>query len=158
MPRDVRNGLADHDGRNRHAMPPDVALLERSRAALARWIDLRAAYDAIDEALADPARADLAALATRVVTLENDLKPRIADLSAARSATPAPEPALAGVWREIDGVVGSLATRQPQLVRAALAARAATAQRLEELRVARGQLRSYAGPARGEAVYTSRCA
>lgn len=158
MPPDLRAGIADHEGPRRCGVRSDEPLLERSRAALERWIDLRAAYDAIDQALCDPAQADLATLASRVVTLENDLKPRIADLSAARSATSAPEPALAGVWREIDGVVGSLATRQPQLVRAALAARAATAQRLEELRVARGQLRSYAGPARGDAVYTSRSA
>lgn len=158
MPPEVRTGFAGYEGRERHSAPSHEPLLERSRTALARWIDLRAAYDAIEDALADPARADLAMLANRVVTLENDLKPRIADLSAARSATLAPEPALAGVWREIDSVVGSLATRQPQLVRAALAARAATAQRLEELRAVRGQLRSYAGPVRGEAVYTSRCA
>ena len=139
-------------------MPHEQPLLERSRAALERWLELRAAYDAIDEALAEPERADLGALASRIVTLENDLKPRIADLSAARTATSAPDRALAELWREIDGVVGSLARRQPQLVRAALAARAATAQRLEELRIARGQLRTYAGPAQREAFYTSRCA
>ena len=68
-------------------MPLDAPLLERSRAALERWLELRAAYDAIDAALADPDQADLGALANRVVTLEHDLKPRIADLSAARSAT-----------------------------------------------------------------------
>lgn len=139
-------------------MPPDAPLLDRSRAALERWLELRAAYDAIDAALADPEHADLGTLANRVVTLENDLKPRIADLSAARSATASPDVALTDLWSEIDGVVGSLAKRQPQLVRAALAARAATVKRLEELRVARGQLRSYAGPAQSEAIYTSRCA
>lgn len=139
-------------------MQRDGGLLERSHAALARWCELRDAYDALDVALAEPERADLAALAARVVTLEQDLKPRIADLSAARSATAVPGEALQDVWQEIDGVVRSLAKRQPQLVRAALAARAATAQRLEELRVARGQLRRYAGPAQSEALYTSRCA
>jgi hypothetical protein len=139
-------------------MPLDEPLLERSRAALGRWVELRAAYDAIDAALADPERADLRALANRVVALEHDLKPRIADLSAARSAHPAPDRVLAEVWNEIDCVVGSLAKRQPQLVRAALAARSATARRLEELRVARGQLRRYAGGAQRAAIYTSRSA
>jgi hypothetical protein len=139
-------------------MPPEAPVLERSRAALACWHGLRDAYDAIDRALADPDQADLAALATRVVALEQDLKPRIADLSAARSATTSPEPVLGEVWQEIDAVVRSLATRQPQLVRAALAARAATARRLEDLRVARGQLRRYATAAPSEALYTSRCA
>ncbi|MBM4244242.1 MAG: hypothetical protein FJ148_10550 [Deltaproteobacteria bacterium] len=139
-------------------MPPEASLLERSRGALASWIELRAAYDAIDDALADPARADLGALASRVVALENDLKPRIADLSAARSTTVAPASAIVDVWQEIDAVVGSLATRQPQLVRAALAARAATAERLDDLRATRGHLRRYAGEAPREAVFTSRCA
>jgi hypothetical protein len=139
-------------------MQRDPALLERSQTTLARWCDLRDAYDAIDDALAEPERADLAALANRVVVLESDLKLRIADLSAARSANATPEPNLADVWQQIDDVVRSLKKRQPQLVRAALAARAATVQRLEELRVARGQLRSYGGPAQREAVYTSRSA
>lgn len=139
-------------------MPLDEALLERSRVALGRWYELRDAYDAIDVALADPAAHDLAALASRVVALEQDLKPRIADLSAARSARTAPHAALSEVWGEIDDVVRSLAKRQPQLVRAALAARTATARKLEELRVARGQLGHYAGPARSASLYTSRCA
>lgn len=139
-------------------MQRDGGVLERSRAALSRWWDLRDAYDAIDAALGEPEQADLAALAARVVELEQDLKPRIADLAAARSATAPPDAVLHDVWAEIDGVVHSLAKRQPQLVRAALAARTATVQRLEELRVARGQLRSYAGPLQSEARYTSRCA
>jgi hypothetical protein len=139
-------------------MQLDQTLLERSRTAFDRWCDLRDAYDAIDAALAEPERADLAALASRIVTLEQDLKSRIADLSAARSATAAPDRALTDLWQQIDGVVRSLAKRQPQLVRAALAARAATVQRLEELRVTRGHLRCYAGPTQSTAVYTSRCA
>jgi hypothetical protein len=52
-------------------------------------------------------------------------------------------------------VVASLATRQPELVRAALAARAATAVRLEGVRVARGRLRDYGSSDAGAPRLTS---
>lgn len=124
-------------------MPPESALAALSRVALHHWRALRAAYDEIEGALEAPEQHDLALLGARIVALECDLKPLIAELAAERSRGDVAEPALLPVWDEIDQVVSSLATRQPELVRAALAARAATAARLEGMRVARSQLREY---------------
>lgn len=135
-----------------------AAALRDARTTLDRWHALRAAYDAIEDALAAPEQTDLRALAARVVELEADLEPRIAELAAARSRVRRPGPELAATWKEIDATVTSLASRQPRLVRAALAARAATAQRLDELRVARAQLRRYAAASSGRARLTSRSA
>jgi hypothetical protein len=125
-------------------MRPESALSALSRVALRLWQGLRAAYDEIEDALEAPEQHDLALLGARIVAIECELKPLIAELAAERSRGGAAEPALLPLWEEIDQVVSSLATRQPELVRAALAARAATAARLEGVRVARDHLREYA--------------
>jgi len=137
-------------------MPREEQLLERSRSALVLWRSLRVAYDAIEEALAAPERHDLAVLGARIVSLEVALKPLVGELAAARSRQRTADPALLEVWRATDEAVESLAARQPMLVRAALDARSATAGRLEGLRAARGQLRSYQGGDARDAQLTSR--
>jgi hypothetical protein len=136
-------------------MQPESALSALSRVALRLWQGLRAAYDEIEGALEAPDQHDLALLGARIVALECELKPIIAELAAERSRGEAGEPALVPLWEEIDTVVSSLATRQPELVRAALAARAATAARLEGMRAARGHLRDYASPDSGAPRLTS---
>jgi len=137
-------------------MPPEEALLARSRAALELWQRLRCAYDAIEDALANPGRHELGPLGERIVTLENELRPLVGELAVPRSRPDDADPALAALWRETDAVVASLAARQPVLVRAALDARSATAERLESMRAARGQLRRYGAPEAGAAQLTSR--
>lgn len=139
-------------------MRPEPRALAPSRAALERWQELCAAYDAIDQALTAPDAADLGTLAARVVALEDDLRPRIAELAALRASTAAPEPEVERVWHAIDDVVRTLARRQPELVRAALAARAGAAKRLDDLRVQRTQLGQYAGRAASAPRLTSRSA
>jgi hypothetical protein len=139
-------------------MPLDASAQTHAQQTLACWHALRDAYDAIEHALAAPDPADLRALAARIVTLEGELEPRIAELASARSRTNHPAPVLTAIWGEIDGVVSELASRQPRLVRAALAARSATVQRLDELRVARDQVRRYAGPPSAGGRFTSRSA
>ena len=137
-------------------MPREAGLLERSLAALALWQDLRAAYDAIEEALGSPERYDLAALGSRIVALESALRSLIGELAAARSRPDETDRDVADIWQAIDDVVTSLAARQPTLVRAALAARSETAERLESMRAARGQLRRYQPAPQSAAQLTSR--
>lgn len=136
-------------------MRPESALSALSRVALRLWQGLREAYDEIEGALEAPDQHDLALLGARIVAIECELKPIIAELAAERSREGMAEPALLPLWDEIDQVVSSLASRQPELVRAALAARAATAARLEGVRSARDQLREYASSAPGSARLTS---
>jgi len=136
-------------------MRPESALAALSRVALEHWRALRAAYDEIEGALEAPEQHDLALLGARIVALECDLKPLIAELASERSRGDAAEPALLPLWEEIDDVVSALATRQPELVRAALAARAATAARLDGMRVARSQIREYGAADGGAPRLTS---
>jgi hypothetical protein len=136
-------------------MQPESPLSVLSRVALRLWCGLRDAYDQIEGALEAPDQHDLALLGARIVALECELEPIIAELAAERSRRAAAEPALAPLLEEIDQVVASLATRQPELVRAALAARAATAVRLEGVRVARGRLRDYGSSDAGAPRLTS---
>jgi hypothetical protein len=137
-------------------MPPEQAVQARSLAALELWQGLRSAYDAIEDALASPERHDLGPLGERIVALENELRPLVGELAVPRSRPDSADPAVAAIWRETDAVVASLAERQPMLVRAALDARSATADRLESVRAARGQLRSYRAPEALSARLTSR--
>ena len=136
-------------------MQPESALSALSRVALRLWQSLRAAYDDIEGALEAPDQHDLALLGARIVALECELKPIIAELAAERSRAGESEPALLPVWEEIDALVSSLATRQPELVRAALAARAATATRIAGVRMARGRLRDYGSSDSGAPRLTS---
>jgi len=129
----------------------DAGLLERSRTALGLWRDLERAYDDIAHALAGGGH-ELGALAERIVALEHELKPLVAERSALRSRAAetaphgSPEDELLRVWRETDALIETLAERQPMLVRAALAARHETAQRLHDARRARLRARSYDPP------------
>lgn len=118
-------------------MPPDGALLARSRTALALWETLRAAYDDIGAALAAPESHDLATLGARIVGIEAELKPLVAELAAARSRG-STDAELLELWHATDALVASLAERHPALVRAALDARSATAERLTAHRLAHG--------------------
>lgn len=137
-------------------MPRDELLLERSRSALILWSSLRVAYDAIEDALATPERHDLAVLGERIVSLEAELRPLVGELASARSRQGDADPQLLEIWRATDEAVESLAARQPILVRAALDARSATAERLEGVRAAHGHLRSYQGGDTRSAQLTSR--
>jgi len=117
--------------------------IARSTRALALWCELRDAYDALDVALAAPEARDLGDLAQRIVALEAALTPLVADINATRARDASPAPAVEALWAEIDAVIESLAARQPGLVRLALAARGAAAERLRSLASARVQLRHY---------------
>jgi hypothetical protein len=136
-------------------MPPDADLRQRSRAALELWRSLRDAYDAIGAALAAPEEHDLGQLAERIVRHEHELRPLLAELSAARARGPA-DHEIAALWRETDEVVAALASCHPDLIRAALAARHATAERLAALRLGRQGMRGYAGGGDRAAALTSR--
>jgi hypothetical protein len=125
-------------------MPLDAGLLDRSHAALGLWRDLQRAYDDIAQALAGGAGRELGALAERIVALEHELKPLVAERTALRTRAAANAGAeLDAVWRETDAVIEALAERQPALVRAALAARHETAQRLHDAQRGRARARSY---------------
>jgi hypothetical protein len=134
-------------------MPPEtpVELSERARSL---WELLATAYDEIEIALVDPASAPLASLAERIVALEHELRPLVAQLAAVRTRT-VPDARLSEIWSETDRVVEKLANRQPTLVRAALAARDDTASRLSRARTERRQRALYGGTSETDPHFTS---
>jgi hypothetical protein len=119
------------------------ALLESSERAHALWQSLAVAYDDIAHALTAPEAVPLAALAERIVAIENELRPLVAQMGAARSSHSPTDARLQKLWSETDRVVETLSRRQPTLVRAALAARDDTAGRLSRVRNDRRQRARY---------------
>jgi hypothetical protein len=135
------------------SMPPD-APIELSERARSLWMDLAAAYDEIEIALGHPEGTPLKGLAERIVALEHELRPLVAQLAALRTRSEH-DPRLPPIWAETDRVVERLANRQPTLVRAALAARDDAASRLARLRNDRRQRALYGGPTEAEPHFTS---
>jgi hypothetical protein len=131
------------------------ALLESSERAHVLWHDLAVAYDEIEQALTAPEAVPLAALAERIVALETELRPLVAQMGAARSAHPAADARLQKLWSETDRVVETLSRRQPTLVRAALAARDDTASRLSRVRNDRRQRALYGAETDATPRFTS---
>lgn len=122
---------------------PREALLESSERAHALWQSLAGAYDDIEQALTAPEAVPLAALAERIVALETELRPLVAQMGAARSTHSAADARIQKLWSETDRIVETLSRRQPTLVRAALAARDDTASKLSRSRHDRRQRAHY---------------
>jgi hypothetical protein len=131
-------------------MPPEADVDAKSRESLRLWRELQRAYDDIARGLARPDGADLRALGERIVVLERELQPLVADVAAARAARPDASSELQAVWRDIDAVVESLAVCQPMLLRAARAARDESAARLAAAQSGRRGVAGYARRGRAE--------
>src|SRR5262245_47811868 len=100
-------------------MRPDQSAVETSMRALSLWRELAIAYDDIALALERPEGGPLRALAQRIVELEEDLRPMVVRIAALRAELES-DPALSAIWTETDGLIASLASRQPTLVRTAM--------------------------------------
>lgn len=135
-------------------MPPESAHT-LSQQALGLWQTLAQAYDEIELALQAPESVPLAALAARIVSLETELRPLVAQLAAVRSREGDVDERLRSLWSETDRVVQGLAGKQPTLVRAALAARDETAHRLSRLHSERRQRAHYGDRSHAAPRFTS---
>jgi hypothetical protein len=135
-------------------MPRDP-LLESSERAHALWQSLAVAYDEIEQALIAPEAVPLAALAERIVSIENELRPLVAQMGAVRSTHSLADARLQKLWSETDRVVETLSRRQPTLVRAALSARDDTASRISRVRIDRRQRAHYGAESDATPRFTS---
>lgn len=124
-------------------MPLEDSARAVSERALELWRSLASSYDEIDEALRAPEAERLSALATRIVSIENDLRPLVGQIASFRTELGDRDQSLTALWREADGLIQGLADRQPQLVRAATAARDGASSGLARLSKHRAQSQQY---------------
>jgi len=134
----------------------EVAALALGRRVHALWGEIATAYDEIERRLAAAAWSDIGALATHIGDVESDLRLLLEELARVRAGAGEATAALRSVWCESEVLVESLAARLPAMLRAATAARDATAAQLARCHIGRVNAESYSELLAPSPRFTSR--